>query len=134
MTEQINWNLNAQVVGGPKILASDKIEIEAYDKIEVTIEAGASDKEVQIQPGGAGQVQFLLIKSEHYGDALTYKVNDTTDVIKLDALQMLMGNGAIELLDVLPPEKLLFSNALVSSTGENIPASVEILVGRKATT
>ena len=131
MTEQIKWNINAQAVGGPKILASDTIEIEAYDKIDVTVEAESVDKEVQILPGEAGQVQFLLIKSDHYGDALTYKVNDSADVIQLDALHMLMGNGAIGLLNG-PLEKLVFSNDLVLSS-EKIPASVEILIGRKVT-
>lgn len=131
MTEQIKWNINAQAVGGPKILASDTIEIEAYDKIDVTVEAESVDKEVQILPGEAGQVQFLLIKSDHYGDALTYKVNDSADVIQLDALHMLMGNGAIGLLNG-PLKKLVFSNDLVLSS-EKIPASVEILIGRKVT-
>lgn len=131
MTEQIKWNINAQAVGGPKILASDTIEIEAYDKIDVTVEAESVDKEVQILPGEAGQVQFLLIKSDHYGDALTYKVNDSADVIQLDALHMLMGNGAIGLLNG-PLEKLVFSNDLVLSS-EKIPASVEILIGRMVT-
>ena len=37
MTEQIKWNINAQAVGGPKILASDTIEIEAYYNILTTI-------------------------------------------------------------------------------------------------
>ncbi len=58
MTEKINWTLNVQVVGGPKILSSDTIEVDAYDKIDVTIEP--SEKEVQIQPGDLGQMQFLL--------------------------------------------------------------------------
>ena len=34
MTEKINWTLNVQVVGGPKILASDTIDVDAYDKIQ----------------------------------------------------------------------------------------------------
>ncbi len=126
MTEKINWALNVRVFGGPVIVASDTIDIDAYDKIEVSIETGASEKEVQIQPGGAGQIQFLLIKSDQYGDALTYKVNDkANDAIRLDALQVLIGDGAVGLLKV-PPEKLFISNGLASS------ASIDILVGRKA--
>src|SRR3990170_8352504 len=100
MTERINWTINVQVVGGPKILASDTINVDAYEKIEVTIEPDASEKEMQIQLGESGQVQFLLIKSDQYGDDLTYKVNDPTkDAIKLDALQLLIGDGAAGLLE-----------------------------------
>ena len=126
MTESINWSLNAQVSGGPKVMASDTKEIEAYDKIEVTIEAETADKEVEIQPGGAGRVQFLLIKSDTYSEDLTYKVNELTKIIKLDALQVFIGNGAVELLTE-PPEKLVFTNDLTN------PVSIEILVGRMAT-
>ena len=126
MTESINWSLNVQVIGGPKVMASDTKEIEAYDKIEVTIEAETADKEVEIQPGGAGRVQFLLIKSDTYSEDLTYKVNELTTIIKLDALQVFIGNGAVELLTE-PPEKLVFTNDLTT------PVSIEILVGRMAT-
>lgn len=126
MTESINWSLNVQVIGGPKVMASDTKEIEAYDKIEVTIEAETADKEVEIQPGEAGRVQFLLIKSDTYSEDLTYKVNDLTKIIKLDALQVFIGNGAVELLTE-PPEKLVFTNDLTN------PVSIEILVGRMAT-
>jgi hypothetical protein len=132
MTEKINWTVNVQVVRGPKIFVSDIIDVDAYDKIDVTIEPDASDKEVQIQPGDLGQVQFLLIKSDQYGDGLTYKVNDVNnDAIKLDALQVLIGNGAVGLFEE-SPAKLLFSNEL-ELDGVKIPASVEILIGRKAT-
>ena len=126
MTESINWSLNAQVSGGPKVMASDTKEIEAYDKIKVTIEAETTDKDVEIQPGGAGKVQFLLIKSDTYSEDLTYKVNELTKIIKLDALQVFIGNGAVELLTE-PPEKLVFTNDLTN------PVSIEILVGRMAT-
>jgi len=126
MTESINWSLNAQVSGGPKVMASDTKEIEAYDKIEVTIEAETTDKEVEIQPGGAGKVQFLLIRSDTYSENLTYKVNELTTIIKLDALHVFIGNGAVGLLTE-PPEKLVFTNDLTT------PVSIEILVGRMAT-
>lgn len=124
---KINWVLNVQVIGGPKVSASETITVDAYDKIEVIIPAG-EDKKVEVQPGGSGQVQFLLISSNQYGDALTYKVNeDTADEIKLNALQLLIGDGAVGLLGAAP-EKLLFSNGMDSET------SIQILVGRKATT
>jgi hypothetical protein len=129
MTESINWSLNVQVIGGPKVMASDTKEIEAYDKIEVTIEADTTDKEVEIQPGGADKVQFLLIKSDTYSsdvEKLTYKVNELTTIIELDALQVFIGNGAVELLTE-PPEKLVFTNEF------STPVSIEILVGRMAT-
>ena len=126
MTESINWSLNVQVIGGPKIMASDSKEIEAYDKIEVTVEENTT-KQVEIQPGGDDRVQFLLIKSDTYSENLTYRVNDpiSTNIIKLDALHVFIGNGAVELLTEAPG-KLVFTNDLAT------PVSIEILVGRMA--
>ncbi len=129
MTEKINWNLNVQVLEGPKIQDFNTVSIDAYDMIDVTIEAKGEDKEVQIQPGGEGQVQFLLIKSDQYGDSLTYKVNDkaATNIIRLDAMQVFIGNGSVGFLGG-SPAKLFFTNKLDSEE-----ANIKILVGRKAT-
>ena len=127
MSEKINWTLNVQVVGGPKISAAQTVTVDAYDKIQVTIGAGAADEEVDVQPGGAGRVQFLLISSDQFGDDLTYKVNNAGDDIKLDAQQLLIGDGAVGLLGTSPPTTLGFTNNLAQD------ANIEILVGRNAT-
>jgi hypothetical protein len=133
--EQISWTLNVQVTGGPKISTSRTETFDAYDKITVDVPAGDGTTPgaatVEVQPGGTGQVQFLLIKSSVYavpGEAeLTYKVNvDTADAILLDRLHLLVGEGAVGLLGAAP-QTLLFSNNL------DQVASIEILVGRKAT-
>lgn len=132
MAEKIHWALTVQVVGGPKISASKTINhVDAYDKIDVVINAG-EEEEVQVQPGDPGQVQFLLIRSDRYAPpeqetpGLSYKVNGTGKAIELDALQLLMGDGAVGLLGA-GPKTLVFSNELDQD------ASIEILVGRKAT-
>lgn len=125
---KINWTLNVQVAGGPKISASETTFVDAYDKIEITVAAdGTTGQEVQVQPGDAGQVQFLLIRSDAYGETLSYSVNATdSNRIKLDALQLLIGDGAVGLLGN-SPNKLYFYNNL----GKDV--SIHILVGRKAT-
>jgi hypothetical protein len=129
MAEKISWMLSVQVIGGPKVSASQTTEVEAYDKIQVTVAAGASNKAVEVQPGGSGQVTFLLITSNKYDPSkLTYKVNDgtSTTTFTLDAPQFLMGRGGVALLDPAP-KTLFFSNTLTEDV------SVEILVGRDAT-
>lgn len=132
MSEKINWTLNVQVVGGPKMSASQTVTVDAYDKIQVTVGVGAQEsKTVEVQPGPAGRVQFLLISSDQYGDngdKLTYKVNDAVNPpIKLDAPQLLIGDGAVGLLGAAPgagPATLHFANGL------DKPVNIEILVGR----
>jgi hypothetical protein len=127
MAEQIaiQWSINVQVAQGPKVVLAGDMKVDAYDKIEVLIPDGSSDIDVDIQPGGANKVQFMLISSDHYGTALTYQVNATGDIIALDKAQMFTGDGNVSLLGA-PPSSLRFDNSL----GKD--ATVEILVGRKA--
>jgi hypothetical protein len=126
MAEQFSWTLNVQVASGPKVLAAGSNSFEAYDKITATIPAEeATGIKVDVEPGGDGQVKFLLIRSTVYSPDLTYDVTDGATGVKLDSLQLLMGDGAIELLGAAPKE-LTFKNA-----GDK-PAAIEILVGRKA--
>lgn len=135
----INLALNVQVVGGPTVLISKSKSVQAYDKIEVAIEPG-SEKSVEIQPGAADKVSFLLIKSSVYSSEqslLTYRVNDGTlnnfpdsndpskPPIALDEPHLYFGLGAVSAFG-LAPKILKFTN----STGT--PAAIEILVGRDA--
>lgn len=126
----INWTLNVHVTDGPKVSATDALAVEAYDKISVVVAASEQDKQIEVQPS-AGQVQFLLIKSTQYhATDLTYSVGAAeptkADRNKLDALQVLMGSGAVELLGS-PPDKLFLYNDLAEDV------TVEVLVGRDAT-
>jgi len=63
MTHPIRWTLTAQIPGGERISSSKPVNIDAYEEVEVTIADGASEEDVEVQPGGAGQVQFMLISS-----------------------------------------------------------------------
>ena len=73
MPESINWTLTVQVGSGLKTSLSRTITVNAYDVIKVAIGQGAANanKVVQVQPGGAGQVQFLLVTSDEYGAGLS---------------------------------------------------------------
>lgn len=125
MSEKISWSFSAQVTGGPSIKASADLTVDAYDKIEATIPQGGADTTVEVQPGTAG-VKFLLITATAYED-LVYKVGSGTTEVTLDAAHVLLGEGAISLLEAYPTS-LVFKN---SSTTADV--KVNILVGRDAT-
>jgi len=130
MTKQISWTYNVEVVGGSKISESKTMSAEAVDEIGLDIDAQQT-KEIEIQPGGAGQVQFLLIRSDHYSNDVTYKVNATNQPVRtLDGPHLFIGKGAAALLvsATSAPNKLFVTNGLT-----NDPISVSILVGRDAT-
>ncbi len=133
MSETIGWTSNVQISGGPKISVSRTVTIEAYDSIKVTIlgtgdaSGPDTDKQVEVQPSGSGQVSFLAIISDRYDSNLTYKVNSAANPsIELHQPLILAGQGAVGLLDPAP-NSLFFS----SNIAENV--EIHILVGRDAT-
>ncbi|AGK51780.1 MULTISPECIES: hypothetical protein [Burkholderia] len=124
----LNWSLSLQVTGGPTINAGqDGLSVEGVDTIDVTIDAGDADKVVQIQPGAAGHVHVLAVKSDLYNSKLSFKASDgATDSAKvvLDAPQLYAG-GATALFGI-DPKQLKLSNAGAAA------AHVTIFVARDA--
>ena len=129
MAETITWNHVVQIGEAVQLNTSQAVAIDAYDVVEVTLADGATDVEVQVQPGNAaGLLKFLAITSSAFDAALTYAVNAAgATAHMLDAPHVFAGTGAIELLDATPPTALFFSNA----TGAE--AVVRIVAGRDAT-
>jgi hypothetical protein len=127
---QITWNATVQIAGGPKASHSSTLEVEAYDVIAVEVADGADGVEVQVQPGGAGQVRFLMVSADPYSEDLSYSANaaeaDPAQRNTLDALHLLVGAGAVSLLGDAP-ESLFFYN------GSGAASAVRITVGRNVT-
>lgn len=131
MPTTIRAILRAEVAGAGTSSATHTIEAEAYDRIDVTVPTGAPNTAtVQVQPGGAGQVQLLLVTASAYpadgtGAAqLTYAV-DGGSSIDLDAPLLVVGSGAVGLLGDV--------NEIVFTNDSDEPIDVSILVGRDAT-
>jgi hypothetical protein len=125
MSETIVLTINADVALGPKLKESRKLAVDAYDKISVGV-PDQNTLDVEIQPGGAGSIQLLLVTSSVYGADLKYTVNaDATEHV-LDQPHVLVGTGSVGLFGQ-EPEKLVFDN----KTGQD--AQIQILVGRDAT-
>jgi hypothetical protein len=126
-------SLQVAVDGGPswKINASDSVE--AYSVIDVTIDAGAANKAVEVQPAtAAARVNLLLIQSDRYGPEITYKASDGTtdsDAVTLHGPHF-FGRGVASLFDV-NVLSLKFSNSNGAATNKH--ARIQILVGRDAT-
>jgi hypothetical protein len=124
MPAKINWTFTAQVAGGPRVTQAAAVDVEAYDKTEVVIGAGATDVEVEV-PSGTTGVLFVLVSSDVYDPAITYTFNAGTTDIPLDGPHLLIGKGAVSLLGATP-EKLTISNGMAAD------ATISVLVGRDA--
>lgn len=132
MTEKISWNLAVAVTNGPKAQDQRQIEVEAYDKVVVTVPGNepASNKKVtvEVQPSAAANVSFLYISSTRYGDKLTYTVDGGGAAnVALDGPHLLSGAGMVGLLGAAPKKLDLFNRL-----GKDNDVEVTILVGRKA--
>lgn len=133
MSTEVRMSLQVAVGGGPswKINASDNVE--AYGVIDVTIDAGATNKAVEVQPAtAAARVNLLLIQSDRYGAEITYKASDgaaDSAAVTLHGPHF-FGRGVASLfgVDVL---SLKFSNTNAAATNKH--ARIQILVGRDAT-
>ncbi|MBV6625822.1 MAG: hypothetical protein KI793_23320 [Rivularia sp. (in: Bacteria)] len=132
----IKVQVSAQVSGGPQVSLNQDIKTEAYNKIEVAIQPGDTDKVINVAQGNKGEISFLLITSNLYSseEKLTYKVGDKE--IQLDRPQIFLGAGAVSLLGE-NLSQIKFSNKYDKATEEDKPdpnqAEIEILVGRDAT-
>jgi hypothetical protein len=127
MAEQLKWNLNLQIAHGPSVVLAGDLQLDAYDKVSVDIVHGATAVTIDVQPGDADEVMFLLIQSSRYGEGLTYSVNGTGDAITLDQPQFLLGVGAVGLLGAAPQTLEVENNLAVAED-----VRLEILTGRTA--
>ena len=126
----VSWKINITVSGqSPISAATGDISVEATDRLQVVIDAGDSDKVVDIQPGGAAAIRVLMIKASRYGSDLSYKASDGSSdaaAVALDGPQVFTGSSAA--LFGLAPNQLKFSNA-----SPDEPATVVVFVARDAT-
>jgi len=122
---KIQSNYTGTITGGPALSATDTLDADAYEKINVSVADGA-DVTVEVMPAVADALQLLIIKPDKVGLAnLTFKVNDAAKAaLPLDHPQVFSGTAG--LLAGNPIEKLLFTNASGSAV------NVDITVARHA--
>lgn len=124
--EKVTWAAHIDVSAGPKLSVGDTLEVEAYDKVRVTLEDGATGVVVDLQPGDAGQVVLLVVSASAYDPPVTWSPDGGTTSVALDAPLVLVGTGAVGLIGTAP-KQFQWTNA----TGALV--NVEILIGRDAT-
>lgn len=125
----MSWNLNIKVEGGPTISVVHSTDVEAYDQIEVPVVPGPAKTTINVSPGPAADVKFVLIwlkEPPPYPDKLSYTVGGKGP-FTLDAPHWLSGSGAVAMLGADPAQFVFSSDAA------NPTVTVQILVGRDAT-
>ncbi len=120
MAEKMNWNYVANAFNGPSVSAAGSIEVDAYDKFEITVVVGAT-QEVKLVPGDT--ISLLIINPKTPSADLTYAIGGKP--VPLDGPHVLIGAGAVSLLGDVT--SLSFTNKTSTDT------VIEILIGRDAT-
>ncbi|MBX3234553.1 MAG: hypothetical protein KF814_00255 [Nitrospiraceae bacterium] len=126
MAQTISVTITVQMEAAtPPLKPYNPIDIEAVDIVKTDIKKGDS-KDIEVQPASdPKKVKFLMIIRDNYDDLVTYKVEGGSKDVTLDGPQVLLGAGAVGLLE-RPPTKIKFSN----KGTQDVP--ITIYVGRTA--
>jgi len=128
----IKSSIKLAIAGGPAWSIDHAQTVDAYDVLDLILEPGSVDAEIQLQPGSAGQVAVLAIQSSLYGEEISLKASDGDDdspSVQLLGPQ-LYGNGNVGLFTVAPHLLKLTNGHPAADPSKR--ARIRILVGRAA--
>ncbi|HEX7151237.1 MAG TPA: hypothetical protein VF618_07095 [Thermoanaerobaculia bacterium] len=117
----IKTAVDVQVSDGPRINFKNQLEVDAYDRIDVSVPSDNTPVNAEVQPGST--VTFLLIRSSVSNDLVTLK-NGTAQISL--ASPIVLAGGGVGLL-AAPAKTLTFTN------DSGTDAKITVLVGRDAT-
>jgi hypothetical protein len=125
--EKIKWLYSVRAEFGPTAALEGEQAVDAYEKISVTLAAGAT-QDVTVAPGKWTGVRVLIITASDLKGTVTVAVkpNGPAAALVLDAPFVLLGAGAVSLL----------GNGDAITTLHNTGAlavSVDLFVARDAT-
>ncbi|SHN53092.1 hypothetical protein SAMN05660350_00459 [Geodermatophilus obscurus] len=126
MSNEITVRASIAVAGGPTRSIHEALTLQAYDVVQVPVDAGAT-RNVEVQPDDGAQLRLLLITASAYARELTYRVGPADDApeLRLDQPLLLLGESATALLGAAPT-----SMSFTNGTDEDV--LVHIVVGRDA--
>jgi len=118
------YSIEVKIVGGPSILKTGAINTDAYDIVTTKVPKGSAPVSLDVQPGGTGKVQAIIMSSDNY-ESLSYTVDEGSSQT-FDAPVVILGPGEAKLLGTT---QKVFEFVNAGSTND---ANVTILVLREA--
>lgn len=97
MAETINWLYSVRADRGPTAALNGTFEADAYERISVTLAAGAT-QDVTVAPGTWAEVLSLVISADNLDGNVTVEPDGAAAAVALDAPIVLLGAGAVALL------------------------------------
>lgn len=128
--EKISYSVTVQITGGPSVAIAGVIEVDAYEKIDMTVPAKVAavngKADVTVSPGDLDQTKLVIITASSKDGTLSFKTTAAGAVdVPITGPLTMFGGTACSLLGA-KPDKFTFTNTAA------VAATVTILVGRKA--
>lgn len=128
MSHSIAWKFQIQAAGGPTLAASSTLSMDAYEKTQVILSSGDTDKVVSL----AANAALLIVSASAYTDSvpahqLSYKINNAGSAIVLPSALILIGKPAVDQFAQAALTSLSFTNGLDNDV------VIDILTARDAT-
>jgi hypothetical protein len=98
MAVTIRWSYTVSADGGPTVTLGDHFDADGYEKLSVSVAAGAN-QDVTLAPGTWAEISSLIVSADDMSGALTVEP-DGAAVVPLDRPIVLLGAGAVALLGV----------------------------------
>lgn len=125
MPHTITLQHTVTVGGGPQIVASRALTLDAYDTLDVTIPADGAPHSVEVQPDDGAQLRLLTITAASYDPPLAWEADASGTTRQLDQPVVLAGASLTSLVGTP-------ANAIAFTNGGPEDRTVRILVGRQA--
>lgn len=96
MAVTIHWMYSVRADGGPSAALGDAYTADGYERLSVTVAAGAQ-QDVTLAPGTWADISSLVVSASDMSGALTVEP-DGAAVVPLDRPIVLLGAGPVALL------------------------------------
>jgi hypothetical protein len=125
MPETVSWSYNVRAVSGPALANSGTLDVDAYQKLNVPVTAGAT-QDVTVAPGTWADVLSLVITASSLNGDVQIMPDGAAAAFPLDGPLLLFGGGAVSLLGTGD------ATVSIANTGAT-DVTVDIFVTRDAT-
>jgi hypothetical protein len=125
MAESVTWMYSARALRGPSVGSSGTLEVDAYQKINVTLPTGGAAQQVTIGPGTWAELTAVVISASDLGGVVDV-TPDGGNTFPLDGPLVLIGAGPVSLLGAGDATVELLNNGAAD-------VDVDIFVARDAT-
>lgn len=121
MPATISYVASVLAAAGPKVAFAETFEVEAYNRLSVTVKANTSSAKVSLGTADSTLRLMLVDSTKYHASDVTFHIDDeNTKNFVLDMPMLIAGQAAVALLGTTAPASLTFKNDLDEDITVNI--------------